>query len=140
MAVQEKSLPRRKVKRLESILSPLHVVLDTLKTISDIHQAEQRAFSERRLTVSPSKRPPGGRRRKRKLPIKINKRPKQVAGPVFSRLRAREPVKTPSRPPTRNSQIKVSKSPNKSTMPVKTGEIVENNARSFDLVFTVDCF
>ena len=118
MAAQEKSIPRRKVKRLESILSPLHVVLDTLKTISAIHQAEQRAFSERRLTVSPSKRPPGGRRRKRKLPIKINKRPKQVAGPVFSRL------KTPSRPPTRNSQIKVSKSPNKSTMPVKTGEIV----------------
>ena len=64
------------VPSLHHLLAPLQVVLHTLKTLSDIHNTKEAAFSARKLLV-PSKRPPADRRRKRKLPIKINKRPKQ---------------------------------------------------------------
>ena len=64
------------VSGLHHLLAPLQVVLHTLKTLSDIHNTKEAAFSARKLLV-PSKRPPADRRRKRKLPIKINKRPKQ---------------------------------------------------------------
>ena len=72
--------PGPAVSGLHHLLAPLQVVLHTLKTLSDIHNTKEAAFSARKLLV-PSKRPPADRRRKRKLPIKINKRPKQRPKP-----------------------------------------------------------
>ena len=82
---------RRHLVGLDHLLSPLEVVLNTLKTISDLTNTQQeRAFSDRRLFL-PSKKPLKGKRRRRKFPLKVNKRPKQKARPQFGPLKAREP-------------------------------------------------
>lgn len=79
---------------LEHLLSPLEVVLNTLKTISHLTNTQERAFSERRLFL-PSKKPIKGKRRRRKFPLKVNKRPlkplKQKPRAQFGPLKAREP-------------------------------------------------
>ena len=80
---------RRQLVGLEHLLSPLEVVLNTLQTISRLTNTQERAFSERRLSL-PSKKPLQGRRR-RKFPLKVNKRPKQKARGQFGPLKARDP-------------------------------------------------
>ena len=62
---------RRQLVGLEHLLSPLEVVLNTLKTISHLTNTQERAFSERRLFL-PSKKPIKGKRRRRKFPLKVN--------------------------------------------------------------------
>ena len=86
----KQSAHRRQLVGLEHLLSPLEVVLNTLKTISHLTSTQQRAFSERRL-FSPSKKPLRGKRRRRKFPLKVNKRPKQKPRAQFGPLKAREP-------------------------------------------------
>ena len=83
---------RRQLVGLEHLLSPLEVVLNTLQTISHLTNTQERAFSERRLFL-PSKKPLKGKRRRRKFPLKVKKRPsvKQKPRAQFGPLKAREP-------------------------------------------------
>ena len=80
----------RQLVGLEHLLSPLEVVLNTLKTISHIQNNQERSFSDRRLFL-PSKKPFQGKRRRRKFPLKVNKRPKQKPRAQFGPLKTREP-------------------------------------------------
>ena len=81
---------RRQLVGLEHLLSPLEVVLNTLRTISNLQNTQERAFSDRRLFL-PSKKPLKGKRRRRKFPLKVNKRPKQKSRAHFGPLKTRKP-------------------------------------------------
>ena len=67
-------------------------VLNTRQTISHLTNTKDRAGSERRLFL-PSKKPLKGKRRRRKFPLKVKKRPsvKQKPRAQFGPLKAREP-------------------------------------------------